>query len=415
MTDETNNTESNRTGNRLSQVFNNTFSSLSHRNFRLFFIGQLISSTGNWLTRVALILLVLKITASGFAVGLITACELGPVLFLSAWAGAMADRYDKRRLLLWTQSLEMCQSFGLAILAFSPHPPLYGVYTLTLVGGVLLAFDNPFRRSFVLELVPDKDILNSVVLYSIIVNVSRMLGPALAGFLVLNWGYGWSFTIDAFTYLFVLICLYLMRPEEIRRQPGKPQRQGEISEGLRYVMSVPVLWINFVMFAAIGILSSNFSTTLPLFVTDALHSGELEFTILYSVFSLGAVISALIVAHRGLVQMRHIITGAALLGLTMLLLAFMPGVRTAAVAVFLVGMANILYMNATTAIVQVEAQREMHGRVMSFQAILIGGTSLVGGPLSGWLADTLGGRMPLILGGIICLVSATFGYFATRH
>lgn len=213
----------------------------------------------------------------------------------------------------------------------------------------------------------------------------------------------------------VLICLYLMRPEEIRRQPAKPQRKGEISEGLRYVMSIPMLWISFVMFAAISILSYNFNTSLLLFVTDTLHSGDREFTFLYSVFSFGAVISALIVAQRGLVRMRHIIAGAVLLGLTMLLMAFMPGVRTTAVAVFFVGMANILDVNATTVIVQVEAKREMHGRVLSFQAMLIGGTSLVGDPLSGWLADTLGGRVPIIVGGIVCLVSATFGYFATRR
>ncbi|HEY5113401.1 MAG TPA: MFS transporter, partial [Coriobacteriia bacterium] len=161
-----------------------TFLSLRNRNFRLYFFGQLVSNTGNWLTNVALILLVLKITGSGLAVGLLAACQFGPILFLSAWAGAFADRSDKRRMLLLTQSLEMAESFGLAILAFMPHPPLGGLYALALFGGTLLAFDNPLRRSFVTEMVRADDIPNAVVMYSATVNVARIFGPALAGLLV---------------------------------------------------------------------------------------------------------------------------------------------------------------------------------------------------------------------------------------
>ena len=213
-------------GTRLSRALRKTFLSLRNRNFRLYFIGQLISNTGNWLTNVALILLVLKITGSGLAVGLLAACQFGPILFLSAWAGAIADRSDKRKLLLVTQSLEMAQSIGLAILAFMPHPPLGGLYALAVAGGILLAFDNPLRRSFVTEMVPAEDIPNAVVLYSTIVNVSRMFGPALAGLLVVTLGYGWCFTIDAVTYLAVLFCLYLMRPAELHRRPRQTPHQG---------------------------------------------------------------------------------------------------------------------------------------------------------------------------------------------
>lgn len=197
---------------RFSRALRETFLSLRNRNFKLYFIGQLISNSGNWLTNVALILLVLKITGSGVAVGVLAACQFGPIFFLSAWAGALADRSDKRHLLLLTQSLEMTQSIGLAILAFMPHPPLGGLYTLTIGGGILLAFDNPLRRSFVTEMVPAEDIPNAVVLYSIIVNISRIFGPVLAGLLIVTLGYGWCFTIDASTYLAVLFCLFIMRP-----------------------------------------------------------------------------------------------------------------------------------------------------------------------------------------------------------
>ncbi len=405
----------NLSANRLGRILRKTFLSLRNRNFRLYFVGQLISNTGNWLTNVALILLVLKITGSGFAVGLLAACQYGPILFLTAWAGAVADRSDKRRFLLLTQSLEMTESIGLAILAFMPHPPLGGLYALAVGGGILLAFDNPLRRSFVSEMVPAGDISNAVVLYSITVNVSRIFGPALAGLLVVTLGYGWCFTLDAISYLAVLLCLYIMRPAELYRQPSKPRTKGEVREGLRYVMSMPLLWISFAMLAVTGTLSYNFNVTLPLFVTDTLHRSGEVFTIIYSIFSFGAVVSALIVARRGLVRMRHIIFGAIALGLAMLLLASAPGVGFAAPVAFLVGMASILYMTATTAMVQIESKPEMRGRVLALQTVLTTGTTPIGGPLLGWLADAMGGRAPIILGGIACLIAAAFGYYMTRR
>jgi predicted MFS family arabinose efflux permease len=228
-------------------------------------------------------------------------------------------------------------------------------------------------------------------------------------------GYGWCFTIDASTYLAVLFCIFIMRPAELHRRPRKPRTKGEVREGLRYVRSMPLLWISLIMLLAIHMLSYNFTVTLPLFVTDALHSTGGVFTILYSVFGFGAVVSALVVAHRGLVRMRHIIFGAVALGFAMLILAFVPGVGAAVPAVFLVGMASILYLTATTAILQVEAKPEMHGRVLSLQTVVLGGSALVGGPVLGWIADTMGGRAPIILGAIVCLIAATFGYYATRH
>jgi MFS family permease len=402
-------------GSRFRRTLSKTFVSLRSRNFRLFFIGQTISNTGNWLTNVALTLLVLKITGSGTAVGELAAFQYGPILLLSAWGGAIADRSDKRRMLLVTQSLEMAQSVGLALLAFMPHPLLAGLYALAVLGGTLLALDNPLRRSFVTEMVPVKDIPNAVVLYSTIVNVSRIFGPALAGLLIVTLGYGWCFAIDAATYLAVLFCLSVMRPEELHRQPPKPRTRGEVLEGLRYVASMPSLRISFAMLAAIGTLSYNFSVTLPLFVTGSLHGSDSAFTLLYSVFSCGAVVSALIVAQRELVSMRHIVIGAGALGLAMLLLAAVPGVGAALPVVFLVGMASILYTTATTAIAQVEARPEMHGRVLSLQTLLVMGTTPIGAPLLGWLADTVGGRAPIFLGGVVCLLSAAFGYYASRR
>ena len=399
----------------LNRAIRKTFVSLRNRNFRLYFIGQLISNTGNWLTNVALVLLVLKLTGSGLDVGLMAACQFGPILLLSAWAGAIADRSDKRHLLLLTQSLEMTQSIALAVLVFLPHTSLGGLYALAVFGGILLAFDNPLRRSFVSEMVRSEDLPNAVVLYSTTVNVSRIFGPALAGLLVVTLGFGWCFTIDAVTYLAVLLCLYLMRPAELHREPRKPRTKGEVRAGVRYVLSMPSLWISFVMLAAIGTLSYNFNVTIPLLVHAALRRNDVVYTILYAVFSFGAVVGAMVVAQRSLVRMRHVVFGAFALGLTMLLLAFVPGVDTAVPAVFFVGVASVLYSTATTTMVQIETRADMRGRVLSLQTVLLMGTTPIGGPLLGWLADATGGRTPIILGGVVCLIAALFGYYAARR
>ena len=391
-----------------------TFISLRNRNFRLFFIGQSISNNGNWLTNVALVLLVLRITSSGVAVGGVAACQYGPILFLSPSGGAIADRVDKRQALLVTQLLEMLQSVGLAILAFLPHPRLVGLYALALAGGIVLSLDNPLRRSFVTEMVPEEDLPNAVVLYSTIVNISRVFGPALAGLLAVTLGYGWCFAIDASTYVAVLFCVWIMKPHELRRTPVRPRAKGEVREGIRYILATPMLWISFGMLAAIGTLSYNFQVTLPLFVTKSLHRSEGVFTILYSIFSVGAVVSALVIARRGRVQLAHIVRGAAAMGIAMLLLAAAPGIGFAMPAAFLVGMGSILYMTSTTAIVQVGTKRELQGRLLALQTVFVAGTGLIGGPLSGWLADLAGGRAPIVFGGVVCLLASLFGYVAAR-
>jgi len=392
-----------------------TFQSLRHRNFRLFFIGQSISNSGNWLTSIALTLLVLRLTHSGVAVGWLAACQYGPIMLLSPWGGAIADRSDKHRLLFITQALEMAQSIGLAVLAFRPHPSLFALFALAMAGGVVLALDNPLRRSFVTEMVSQEDRQNAVVLYSMIVNLSRVFGPALAGVLVTTLGYGWCFSVDAVTYLAVIACLAMMRPEELRRVPPRPRQPREVREGLRYLRSVPALSITYAMLAAIGLLAYNFPVTLPLFVTHALRGSDAEFTILYSILSVGSLVSALWVARRGQVTVRHSIFGAAVLGLSLLALSASPTVPVAVMVAFIVGMSSILYTTSTTALVQVRARAEMHGRLLAIQTILLVGSSAIGGPISGWVADTFGARTLIAMGGVTCVLAAIGGYFAERR
>src|SRR5205814_1227510 len=199
-----------------------TFRSMGVRNFRLFFTGQLISQVGNWLTLVAQTLLVLKLTDNGIALGGLAAAQFGPVLVLGPWAGLVADRSDKRRLLLIVQSIAMAQSFTLAALAFTGHPPVLAIYAVALVGGFTVAFDNPARRSFVVEMVPADNMTNAVSLNSALMTMSRVIGPAIAGLLISTVGFGWCFLSDGLSYLAVLTGLWMMRTQDLRRPPVPP-------------------------------------------------------------------------------------------------------------------------------------------------------------------------------------------------
>lgn len=392
-----------------------TLSSLRWRNFRLFFIGQTISQTGNWLTNVALTLLILHRTGSGVALGLLVACQYGPILLLSAWAGVIVDRTSKRNLLYVTQALEMCESLALAALAFMHNAPLAAFYVIAVAGGTLLALDNPVRRSFVNEMVPTGEIPNAVTLYSAMNSMARIAGPAIAGLLIVTVGYGWCFTADAMSYAAVLTALAMMRSAELHRLPVTPRGGGQVRAGLKYVFGVPDLWITFVMLLLIGILSYNFAVVFPLFVEKGLHGGNGTYTLVYSAFSAGGLVGALLVARRSTVTIRTVAVAAAGLGAAMLVLSAVPSIALAFLVATLVGAASVAYMTATTSIAQLRTEPHMIGRVLALQTVLLVGTAPIGGPILGAIADAVGVRAPVLIGGVAALAAAAFGVLAARR
>ena len=397
-----------------SSFVRRTLSSFRSRNFRLFFIGQTVSNTGNWLTMVALTLLVLERTGSGVAVGIMAACQFGPILLLSAWAGVIVDRSNKRRLLFTTQTLEMCQSFALAGLAFVHDAPLVAFFITAAVGGALLAIDNPVRRTFVNEMVPIEDVPNAVTLYSAMVNISRIAGPLLAGALIVSFGYGWCFAIDAISYITVLVALAMMRTDELRPVETSPRARGQVRAGLRYIMRVPELWITFAMLLVIGTISYNFSVVFPLFVEEGLHGSTAAYTIVYAAFSTGGLIGALAVARRVTVTIRTVVVGATALSFAMFGLVLVPNVALAAVVAVAVGAASVSYITATTAIAQIRTEQQMIGRVLAIQTVLLIGTTPVGGPILGAISDSVGARAPVLIGAVAALAAAAFGVLAAR-
>jgi MFS family permease len=400
---------------RLSRLGGSTFSSLKYRNFRLFFTGQIISQVGNWLTLIAQTLLVLKLTNSALMVGLLTGCQFAPVLLFGAFAGLIADRSDKRRLLMIVQALAMVQSFVLAGLAFMDNPPVLAIFAVAFCGGIATAFDNPARRAFVVEMVPESNVQNAVSLNSALMTSSRIVGPALAGLLISTVGYGWCFTVDGFSYIAVLVALWMMRPADLRRPPVAKRGKGQVREGLRYVRTVPDLWIPLAMMAIIGTLSFNFQVVLPLFATRTLGGDDTTFTLLLSVISVGSLTGALVTARRKTIELRHVIVAAAGFGLAMLALAAVPGLGLAFPVAMLMGFVSIAFMTASTAIVQVRADPSMRGRVLALQAIVFLGSTPIGGPIVGAICQELGARAGLVVGGVAGLAAAGWGTWAGRR
>jgi MFS family permease len=400
---------------RLAESVRVTFRSLRNRNFRLFFGGQLISQAGTWLTTIALTLLVLDLTHSGVAIGVLAACQFAPVLLFGAYGGLVADRSDKRRLLVITQTLEMFQSFALAVLAFLPNPPIAAFYAVSLAGGLMLAFDNPARRSFVSEMVREDDVQNAVMLNSALMTSARVIGPALAGVLVVTTGYGWCFTIDGISYLAVIASLLLMRTHDLRPSPRAERGRGQLRAAFRYIREVPILWIALVMMAVIGTLTFNFAVVLPLFVEHTLDGSVAQFTLLYAVLSIGSVAGALTAARLPTLGLRHLVGAALAFGVAMVGLALMPTFDTALALSVCVGLTSVLFITSSTAIVQLRSDSVMRGRVLALQSMVFIGSTPIGGPLLGWVCDRWGARTGIAVGAAAALGAGAWGLMMARR
>jgi MFS family permease len=400
---------------RISNAARTTFRSLNIRNFRLFFIGQLISQTGTWLTTIAQTLLVLHLTNSGVAIGGLVACQFGPVLFLGAWAGVVADRHDKRKLLLLTQTLEMLQSCALAILAFLPHPSLIGLYAVASAGAFMLAFDNPARRSFVPEIVPRDNVQNAATLNSAIMTSARIFGPALGGLLVVTLGYGWCFSIDAASYLAVLVALFMMRPSEFTRGPVVARAKGQIRAGLRYTRRMPDLFVPLVMLTVVGTLTFNFAVVIPLFVEHTLKGNDTTYTLLYSVLSIGSLAGALVASYQRIIEVRHVAIAAFAFGIAMCVFALAPSLAFAFPIAILVGLTSVGFLTTGSAIVQVRSDPDMRGRVLALQSIVMIGSTPIGGPILGYICDTFGARVGIAIGAAAALGAGAWGLLVVRR
>jgi MFS family permease len=386
-----------------------TFYSLSIRNFRLYVVGQAISLSGTWMQAIGQSWLVLQITGSGTALGLVTALQFLPILVLGPWGGVVADRFSKRTILYWTQSASGVLALVLGVLVATGRVQLWMVAVLAVCLGVVNVVDNPARQTFVFEMVGKEQIQNAVSLNSVLVNLARVVGPALAGALIASVGLASCFLVNAASYVAVLIGLRMMRAEQLHPAPLVARASGQLREGFRYVRSTPVLRNVLLMMAIIGTLSYEFQVILPLFAQFTLGGGAGTYAALTVAMGVGSVMGGLFTASRERAVPGMLISAAFLFGVVILAAAVAPNLAFAMAALVLVGIFSINFLSLGNTTLQLESAPEMRGRVMALWTVAFLGSTPIGGPIIGWIGEHAGPRWGLAVGGLAALTAGTLG------
>lgn len=373
------------------------FRSLRVANYRLWFAGALISNTGAWMQRTAQDWIVLTELTDhdAAALGVTMALQFGPLLLLMPVAGLMADRFDRRRLLMWTQASSLVLALGLGILVVTGTATLWHVYGFALLLGIVTAIDTPARQAFVSELVPDADLPNAVALNSTSFQSARLIGPAIAGVLVALIGAGPVFLINAASYVGVLASLLLIRPSRLRPTQKLAKARGQIRDGLRYVRSRPDVLVVLVMVFLVGTFGFNFPIFISTMATVEFGRGATEFGLLSSIMAAGAVTGSLLAARRERARFGIVVVAAAAFGAAALVAALTPTYWSFAASLVVVGVSSLTMMTTANAYVQTTTAPVMRGRVMAlYMAIFAGGTP-IGAPIVGAVANALGPRWAL--------------------
>ncbi len=392
-----------------------TFSSFQVRNYRLYYIGQIISTSGTFMQSVAQAWLVLKLSNSGTALGLVTALQYLPILLFGPLGGVVADRFSKRKILFITQSAAGVLALVLGLLAAADRVSLWMVFVLAFCLGWVNVFDNPARQTFVIEMVGKENLKNAVTLYSSLVNLSRVIGPAIAGGLIAFVGLAPCFILNGISYAAVVIMLAMMRPEELHPAPPLPGGKGQLLEGLRYVRSQPILRDSLIMMALIGTFTFEFQVSLPLIAQYTFHGDASSYAFLTGSLGIGAVVGGLSIAGQKKIIPARLVISALLFGLAILLAAGMPSLALAGAALVGAGVCSIYFTSLGNSVLQLVSSPQMRGRVMSFWSIAFLGSTTIGGPAVGWFAEAAGPRWGLALGGMAALAAALVGAATLRR
>ncbi|HEY8773249.1 MAG TPA: MFS transporter, partial [Gaiellaceae bacterium] len=380
-----------------------TFSSLrKHRNYRLFFSGQLVSVSGTWMQDTALPWLVLQLTHSPVYVGLLIFARYAPFMAFGLFSGALADRFDNRRVVIVTQASSMVVAAGLAVLAFSGVDQVWPYFVLAFLGGSALVFDAPNRHALTFQLVGRDELPNAVALNSSLFNAGRVVGPAIGGVLIAAFGVSWCFAINAVTFLAVLAGLLLMRSAELYpldRGLVGTKTAGAIREGLAYVWRSPQLKLVLGITIVVSATGFNFRVLLPVLASGTLHAGAEVFGVLFACFGAGALLGALGAAALGRASWRALILGSAGFSSGMLLLAPVRNAGIAALLLFAIGFCFSTWTANSQSILQLTAPDRLRGRVLGLYLFAFAGLAPVGGLLAGWLADIGGTELAFAVAG----------------
>jgi MFS family permease len=401
--------------NRIRGAGRQTFAALAVPNYRRYIAGQSVSLIGTWMQMAAQSWLVLTLTGSATALGLIVALQTLPVLLLGPYGGVIADRIDKRRLMVVLQGAMGVQALVLAALTIAGVVQVWEIGALALALGLNNAFENPARQSFMLEMVGPENLRNAVSLNSVLVNVARTIGPAVAGVLIATVGEGWCFLFNALSFVAVIGSLLSLDETAIHRSPPSGNRPGQLREGLRYVRRSPELATPLLMMALVGALAYEFQVSLPVMASTGLHVGATGYGFMTASMGAGAVVGGLFVAARGRTGLPTLIGASAAFGVVLALAALAPNLGVELLALALAGAASISFMSTGNSTLQLAAAPQMRGRVMSLWFVAFQGSTPIGGPIVGFVMAWAGARAGLGLGGITCLVVAMLGLLALRR
>jgi MFS family permease len=400
----------------LGRVAGSTFISLRVRNYRLYFIGQVVSVSGSWMQRVAQSWLVLHLTGSGVALGTVSALQFLPMLVLGAWGGVLADRADKRRLLMITQALMGLLALVLGTVTLAGLVQLWMVYLLALLLGVVTAVDNPSRQSFVMEMVGRRQVTNAVSLNSAVFTGARVIGPAIAGLLIVLVGTGWCFVINALTFGAVMVALAAMDPTKLQRAEAPPRARGQLLEGLRFVRSRSDILAPLVLLGVVGTLALNWTVILPLLASRTFHGDARTYGLLFAVLGAGSLAGALVTASRREPSVRLLVGSLAAFGVLMLAAAAAPSLPLELAVLAPMGTAALVFQTTSNSLIQLRSEPALRGRVMAIYVVVFVGTTPIGAPIVGWVAQQYGPRAAMGLGAAAVLLTAAAAlWLARRH
>ena len=394
---------------------NKTFAALRVRNFRLYFIGQLISVSGTWMQSVAQGWLILQITGSSVELGIAVALQYVPILVFGFYGGLIADRHEKRHILYATQTGAGVLALTLGLLVTTGHVTVSSVYVLASLLGVVNLFDVPARQAFVQEMVGRDLITNAVSLNSVLMNSGRLIGPGVAAVFIAVLGTAICFYANAVSYLAVLVALVMMRSSEFLPMRTVVRERGQLRSGLRYVFDTPLLRNAIVAVAVVGTFAFNFTVTLPLFAHTTFHQrSAAQYGLLMAAMGLGAIVGGLFIAHRSRATPKLLSTLAFGFGISMTLVSLAPSLVWAELALIPTGAFSIAFASTANATLQLNSSQQMRGRVMSLYGTAFLGSTPIGAPLLGLIIGATNPRLGLFVGAVATLaiggwLVATYG------
>ena len=379
---------------------------LAHHNYRLFFGGQSVSLVGTWITRIATSWLVYRLTGSALLLGAVGFCGQIPTLILAPFAGVLVDRWDRQRMLVWTQAASALQSLALATLALTGVITVGWVLVLQVVQGIINSFDTPARQSFVVQMVDDPaDLPNAIALNSTMVNASRIIGPSIGGIIIAAVGEGWCFLIDAISYLAVIWSLLAMRVPRAERRAREGTMLEELRTGVQYVTRFLPVRTALLLLAIVGAMGMPYTVLMPVVASQTLHGGPHTLGFLMTASGLGAVAGALYMASRRTVLGlgRVMVASTLLFGAGLVAFGLSRSLWLSLIILTVVGAGFMTEMAATNTILQTIVQERLRGRVMAFYTMAFLGTAPIGSLLAGIFANRIGAPATIIGGGVVCI------------